>query len=65
VEVALAQYLTFSTEKPEKSAVEIYTSHYGSYPQGLQAFMTQLKTSGKALGEFVRLINQAGEPLTI
>jgi hypothetical protein len=65
VEVALAQYLTFSTEKPEKSAVEIYTSYYGSYPQGLQAFMTQLKTSGKALGEFVRLINQAGEPLTI
>ena len=65
VEVALAQYLTFSTEKPEKSAVEIYTSHYGSYPQGLQAFMAQLQASGKALGEFVRLINQNGEPLTI
>jgi len=65
VEVALAQYLTFSTEKPEKSAVEIYTNHYGSYPQGLQAFMTNLKASGKALGEFVHLINQNGEPLTI
>jgi len=65
VEVALAQYLTFSTEKPEKSAVEIYTSHYGSYPQGLQAFMAQLQASGKSLGDFVRLINQSGEPLTI
>ncbi|WP_183573798.1 TraG family conjugative transposon ATPase [Mucilaginibacter sp. X5P1] len=64
VEVALAQYLTFSTEKPEKSAVEIYTRRYGSYPQGLDAFIKNLQTSGKSLGEFVRIINEAGEPLT-
>jgi conjugation system TraG family ATPase len=60
VEVALAQYLTFSTEKPEKSAVEIYAGRYGSYPAALNAFMRDLKTSRKALGEFVTLINQTG-----
>ena len=60
VETAMAQYLCFSTEKPEKSAVEIYAHHYGAYPDALSAFMAHLKASGKALGEFVKLINQNG-----
>jgi len=60
VEVGLAQYLTFSTEKPEKSAVEIYAQHYGAYPAALIVFMAHLKASGKTLGDFVKLINQNG-----
>ncbi|MBL7879269.1 MAG: TraG family conjugative transposon ATPase, partial [Chryseobacterium gambrini] len=32
-EVSLEQYLTYTTEKPEKSAVEYYVQHYGSYDE--------------------------------
>ena len=63
VEVSLAQYLTFSTEKPEKSAVEIYTNAYGSYPKGLDAFILDLQESRSSLGEFVSQINKAGKPV--
>lgn len=63
VEVSLHQYLTYTTEKPEKSAVEIYTEHFGSYPKGLDDFVGDLKTSKLAMGEFIRRINQAGKPI--
>jgi hypothetical protein len=63
VEVALEQYLTYTTEKPEKSAVEIYTNAYGSYPKGLDAFVLDLKESGSSLGKFVSQINKAGKPV--
>lgn len=63
VEVSLYQYLAYTTEKPEKSAVEIYTHHFGSYPAGLEAFVSGLKTSGLQLAEFVSRVNQAGKPI--
>ncbi len=63
VEVSLHQYLAYTTEKPEKSAVEIYTRHFGSYPEGLEAFVNDLKSSGKPLPAFVTLINQNGTVL--
>jgi conjugation system TraG family ATPase len=63
VEVALAQYLTFTTEKPEKAAVEIYTSHFGTYPEGLDAFLADLAGSRKSLPEFITAVNQHGKPL--
>lgn len=58
VEVSLAQYLTYTTEKPEKMAVEMYTDYFGSYPKGLDAFMADLKGSGLSLGRFVAEINR-------
>jgi conjugation system TraG family ATPase len=63
VEVSLKQYLTYTTEKPEKSAVEIYASTYGSYPAGLDAFVNDLEHSKLAMGEFIRRVNQAGTPI--
>jgi conjugation system TraG family ATPase len=63
VEVSLYQYLAYTTEKPEKSAVEIYTHHYGSYPNGLEAFVSALKASGLQLSEFVSRVNHAGMPI--
>lgn len=64
VEVSLYQYLAYTTEKPEKSAVEIYTQHFGSYPDGLQAFVDAMNTAGLSLPEFVAQVNQAGRPLS-
>jgi conjugation system TraG family ATPase len=63
VEVSLHQYLTYTTEKPEKSAVEIYTEHFGSYPDGLDAFVGDLKAGKLSMGEFINRINQAGKPI--
>ncbi|MBS7565561.1 TraG family conjugative transposon ATPase [Mucilaginibacter sp. Bleaf8] len=58
VEVSLQQYLTYTTEKPEKSAVESYTSRYGSYADGLDAFVADLHQSGKSLPAFIAHVNQ-------
>jgi conjugation system TraG family ATPase len=63
VEVSLHQYLTYTTEKPEKSAVEIYTRVFGSYPEGLDAFVADLKQSNIPMGEFISRVNKAGRPL--
>jgi conjugation system TraG family ATPase len=57
VEVSIEQYLTFSTEKPEKSAVEIYAGAFSSYPAGLDAFVNDLRQSKMALPAFVNHIN--------
>lgn len=61
VEVSLQQYLTYTTEKPEKNAVEKYADHYGSYPAGLDAFVADMERSGLPLGKFVTLINKTGK----
>ncbi len=63
VEVSLFQYLCYTTEKPEKSAVEVYVQQYGSYPKGLDAFTADLQESKATLGEFVSRVNKAGKPI--
>ena len=65
VEVAMEQYLTFSTEKPEKSAVEIYAHQYGSYPKGLDAMVAEMKTLSLPLPEMISRVNRAGAPLLL
>ncbi|WP_162344194.1 TraG family conjugative transposon ATPase [Cyclobacterium salsum] len=62
VEVSLHQYLTYTTEKPEKAAVEIYIDHYGNYEEGLDHFVADFKDSGAELNRFFSLINQLGIP---
>jgi hypothetical protein len=54
----LHQYLTYTTEKPEKSAVESYTNRFGSYPDGLDAFIRDFKGSGKSLPAFISQVNK-------
>lgn len=58
VEVAIQQYLTYTTEKPEKSAVESYTLRYGSYADGLDAFIDDFKSSQVSLAAFINQVNQ-------
>jgi len=57
VEVSMFQYLTFTTEKPEKTAVESYVARFGSYPAGLEAFISDLEQSGLGLAGFIKQVN--------
>jgi len=63
IEVSLEQYLSYTTEKPEKSAVQIYTEFYGSYPLGLDRFVADLNSSSLQLGEFITRVNQLAAPI--
>lgn len=60
VEVSIFQYLAYTTEKPEKSAVEHYTKAYGTYQKGLEMFVSDMEGSGLPLESFVRKINLNG-----
>jgi hypothetical protein len=57
LEVSLAQYLCYTTEKPEKLAVQRYAQRYGSYPGALDAFIADLSASGLPLNQFINQIN--------
>jgi len=62
-EVSLEQYLTYTTEKPEKSAVEYYVRKYGNYDEALRKIVTDLKTFGDSLENLVSLVNLYQSPL--
>lgn len=59
VEVSIFQYLCYTTEKPEKTAVETYVRIHGNYRDALCAFVADFQASGLQLGEFVSQVNQA------
>jgi conjugation system TraG family ATPase len=63
VEVSRAQYYVYTTEKPEKTAVQIYVDHYGNYPQALDAFLVDMQGSGLPVPEFIKRINQQNQIL--
>lgn len=58
VEVSRPQYYVYTTEKPEKNAVQVYADHYGNYPLALQHFLGDMDRSGQSPGEFIKHINQ-------
>ncbi|RYZ42820.1 MAG: conjugal transfer protein TraG, partial [Sphingobacteriales bacterium] len=59
VEVSLFQYLCYTTEKPEKTAVETYLRLYGDFKAALEAFIADFSASGLRLEQFVERINNA------
>jgi len=63
VEVSLHQYLTYTTEKPEKSAIEIYTQAFGGHQKGLDAFVEDFKSSNLSLHGFFGEVNKHESPL--
>jgi conjugation system TraG family ATPase len=63
LETSLAQYLTYTTEKPEKRAIQTYVQAYGNYPKALDAFMADLQRSALPLGGLVNWVNQNGKIL--
>ena len=62
-EVSLEQYLTYTTEKPEKSAVEYYVQKYGNYDEALRKIVADLKNFGDSLENLVLLVNLYRNPL--
>ncbi|HAY3591382.1 conjugal transfer protein TraG [Elizabethkingia anophelis] len=62
-EVSIEQYLTYTTEKPEKAAVEFYAHAYGDYDEAIRIFVSDLKKFGESLGNMVTLINLYKNPL--
>lgn len=63
-EVSLFQYLTYTTEKPEKNAIKVYYHHYGSYPLALDNFVSTLKRSQLRMDIFIHFVNLYGKILT-
>jgi type IV secretory pathway VirB4 component len=62
-EVSIEQYLTYTTEKPEKSAVEYYVQKYGNYDEALINIVSDLKFFGDSLENLVSLVNLYENPL--
>lgn len=62
-EVSLEQYLTYTTEKPEKSAVEYYLQKYVNYDEALIKIVSDLKAFGDSLENLVSLVNLYQHPL--
>ena len=62
-EVSLEQYLTYTTEKPEKSAVEYYARAIGSYDEALEKIVADLKRIKAPLDNLVPLINLYKKPI--
>ena len=58
VEVSLHEYLTFTTERKEKEALQVYLQKFASYQHGLDAFVEDFKKSGLKLNEFTNYINR-------
>jgi type IV secretory pathway VirB4 component len=64
-EVSLAQYLTYTTEKPQKTAVGQYlASQPNNYNDGLKHFIADLEYSDMDINNFYKLINEINSILT-
>lgn len=62
-EVSLQQYLTYTTEKPEKSAIEYYVEKFSTYPLALDHFIIDMKRINDTLQNLVTLVNLYGKPI--
>jgi conjugation system TraG family ATPase len=65
VEVPIEEYLTYTTERPEKEALEVYLTYYENYESALDNFINDLKESGWPLPAFVKHINKTNTIYTI
>ena len=63
-EVALEQYLTYTTEKPEKSALDYYIQAYGNFDKALEIFTLQVKSFEDDMGSMISLVNLYQKPIT-
>ncbi|QOW09830.1 TraG family conjugative transposon ATPase [Kaistella flava (ex Peng et al. 2021)] len=62
-EVALEQYLTYTTEKPEKIAIEYYAHQSDSYDEALQLFIKDFTELEDKMENMVGLVNLYQQPL--
>jgi conjugation system TraG family ATPase len=57
VEVPIEEYLTYTTERSEKEALQIYLDSYEKYEDAMDNFVIDMKESGLDLHAFVKKIN--------
>jgi len=62
-EVSLEQYLTYTTEKPEKIAIEYYVHQLDNYDEALQLFIKDFKELDDKMENMVGLVNLYKQPL--
>lgn len=62
-EVSMEQYLTYTTEKPEKSAILHYVNALGSYDKALDAFVADVKKYKEKTDAIYALVNLYKKPL--
>lgn len=62
-EVSLSQYLTYTTEKPEKRAVELYVKKYGNYQKALEKFIDHIHSFNGNIKDLVALVNVYEKPI--
>lgn len=62
-EVSLEQYLTYTTEKPEKTAIEYYFHSLGDYDSALNLFVSDSKKLNGDLQSLVSLVNLYKNPI--
>jgi hypothetical protein len=69
VEVSTSQYFAYTTEKPEKRAIETYVRNYNQgYKEGLKRFVQDLKASKLPMQDFIVKVNKGAfkqEPIQI
>lgn len=58
VEVPIEEYLTYTTERSEKDALQVYLDHFENYEYAMDSFVTEMKESGLSLPVFVKEINR-------
>ena len=61
VEKSIYEYLTFTTERKEKEAVEMYIREKGNYRDGLESFVADFKASGLKLSAFADRVRNIKE----
>jgi conjugation system TraG family ATPase len=58
VEVPLHEYLTYTTERSEREALEIYLHHFKDMETALTNLVNDLQQSGLHLPKFIKTVNQ-------
>ncbi len=58
VEVPLEEYLSYTTERSEKEAMEVYFEYYDTYQKAMDSFIGDMESSGLNLPQFVKAVNR-------
>ena len=61
VEVSMEEYLSYTTERAEKEAVQLYLREYDNYGHAVKAFVGDYHNSGLGLHEFVEMIAESSK----
>lgn len=61
VEVPVEEYLTYTTERSEKEAFEVYLEEFGDYYTAMDKIMSDLRTSGLGFSAFIKQVYQSGK----